>query len=195
MTEGGQPGRRRPPPLTTLSSQRDPIPSQYRPLRGECRRQRGSASRSADVTRGSPPLPPCLRRLRHLPPRCGGRERADVLGFFSTLLRLLQQPHVRHSREGGNLFSIFGQDWIPAFAGMTRTGRSRVCATASANSSQRRGRGSRRRSAARGRDPRPRRAAGRGSWPSGGSRPGSRARRVPPRLRRAVPRPATAPTG
>ena len=48
-------------------------------------------------------------------------------------LRLLQKPHVRHSREGGNLVSISGQDWIPAFAGMTRTGRSRVCATASAS--------------------------------------------------------------
>ena len=46
--------------------------------------------------------------------------------------RLLQKPHVRHSRAGGNPFSISGQDWIPAFAGMTRTGRSRVCATASA---------------------------------------------------------------
>ena len=48
-------------------------------------------------------------------------------------LRLLQKPHVRHSREGGNLVSISGQDWIPAFAGMTRTGRSRVCTTASAS--------------------------------------------------------------
>ena len=53
--------------------------------------------------------------------------------FCSTLQRLLQKPHVRHSRAGGNPFSISGQDWIPAFAGMTRTGRSRVCATASAN--------------------------------------------------------------
>ena len=58
-----------------------------------------------------------------LPPLCGGRERADALGFFGSLLRLLQKPHLRHSREGGNLvLTRYGQDWIPAFAGMTRDG-------------------------------------------------------------------------
>ena len=88
------------------------------------------------------------------------------------------------------------QDFWTGIQGLPLQERSRPARRAApASSSRRRGRGSRRRLAARGRDPRPRRAAGRGSWPSDGSRRGSRARRVPPRPRRAVPRPATAPTG
>ena len=94
---------------------------------------------------GNPPIPsfpliPSFPRRREsirlsgrvVTPRTKIGEAWCMGTIFSTLLRLLQKPHVRHSREGGNLFSISAQDWIPAFAGMTRTGRSRVCATASA---------------------------------------------------------------
>ena len=71
---------------------------------------------------GNPPIPSFPRRRestrlsgRVVTPRTKVGEAWCMGAFFSTLLRLLQKPHVRHSREGGNLCSISGQDWMPAF--------------------------------------------------------------------------------
>ena len=70
------------------------------------------------------------------PPRSAGAEqRAPAHRLLSTLLRLLHKPDSVIPGLTGNPVSISGQPWIPAFAEMTRVGRSRVSATASARSS------------------------------------------------------------
>ena len=94
--------RTRRTPLTTSNAQRDPIPSQNRPPRGRCRRQRGSASRSAGITRGSPPChsvtsPPARRGERDS--TCSGDSCAPPV--IPAPLPSLLRPS-RHSCAGRN---------------------------------------------------------------------------------------------
>ena len=64
------------------------------------------------------PDPERAPTLRHRRRRRRPVPRLDL----RSQLRLLQKPHVRHSREGGNLVSISGQDWIPALRGNDENG-------------------------------------------------------------------------